>query len=117
MRSATVAWRAIGANALLPGPHLVAARLGPSIPMSEVAHVASGLYVREYIDGRAPGAAPYLRVDNVRAFVPNLSDGDVVFVNADLVSSYERVSVQAGDVVIPRTSLCPEPGDVLNFER
>lgn len=104
MMATTVTWSNLGADALLPGPHLVAIKLGPSVAMSDIAGIASGLYVPDYVSHDSVGAVPYLRVDNVREFVPNMSSGDVVFVNADTVPSYDRVSVRAGDVILPRTA-------------
>lgn len=104
MRLAHALWNEVGWRALLPRQHVIAEVLGETTPLGEIAEIASGLYVRRYISPDTPGAVPYLRVDNVREFVPNMTDGDVVYVNADLVPSYERVSVKAGDVVIPRTA-------------
>lgn len=104
MMATSVAWDVVERGGLLPGPHLVEAKLGPSVPMADVATIASGLYVRNYVFSEDPGAVPYLRVNNVREFIPNMSSGDVVYVNADMVSSYDRVSVRAGDVVLPRTA-------------
>ena len=64
--------------------------------------VASGVYAKEYTAAEALGAVPYLRVNNVREYIPNLTARDLKHV-VPHESWGSRVCISAGDVVISRT--------------
>lgn len=72
-------------------------------PLAELFDIASGAYVSRYVSRDEGGAVPYLRVDNVRSYVPNLTEPDVVYIAAPTGAEGRRIAVSAGDVVIART--------------
>ncbi|MBV0901402.1 restriction endonuclease subunit S [Haloarcula salina] len=70
-----------------------------TVSIGDCAKVASGSYIPEYVsDG-----TPYLRVGNIGEFQFNLNDEDTEFVDPDHPDLTDRVFVEEGDVVIPRT--------------
>lgn len=99
-----VPWAEVEGDAILARRYADGSKRGACWALGEVADIASGLYVSEYVPEDTGGAKPYLRVDNVRAFLPNLTGPDLVHVRADLVPGYARVSVRVSDVVIARTA-------------
>lgn len=102
MNARSVPWAEIDLSWLLPKRYLSDVQ-GSTVPLASLVEIASGGYVDGYRSAGESGARPYLRVDNVRAFVPNVTDGDVVFVDSASVPGLDRVSVKAGDIVIART--------------
>ena len=104
MKANTVPWHEIQGDAILARRYTDTAVRRASWPLGEIVELASGLYVSEYVPANTPGAKPYLRVDNVRTALPNLTAVDMENVRADLVPGYARVSVRVGDVVIARTA-------------
>jgi type I restriction enzyme S subunit len=104
MKHSMVDWRDVQGEALLAKRYVGEYRGEDFWPLGDVIDVASGLYVRKYVSEGTDGSVPYIRVDNVRAFLPNLTVGDVEHVVADDVPGFERVSVRKGDVVIARTA-------------
>ena len=81
------------------------------VRLKELCHISSGLYVRNYIDS----GTHFLRVDNIRPFLIQLNDDDVVYVDESNVP--DRCKVREGDVIISRTgtlgkaSVCPKQLD------
>ena len=104
MLAATIAWGEQVEAQILPRAHLLRQSLGRTIALGEICDISSGLYVKTYVGAESEGAVPYIRVDTVRAFVPNLSTGDLAYVDARHIPSLDRVTVSCGDVVLPRTA-------------
>lgn len=104
MRARQVQWSEVDGDAILPRRYADAPRDLKMWKLGDVVDMASGLYVSEYVAATEERSRPYLRVDNVRSFLPNLTGPDLVHVRADLVPGYQRVSVRVGDVVIARTA-------------
>ncbi|MCB9567060.1 MAG: hypothetical protein H6710_07610 [Myxococcales bacterium] len=106
MRAATIPWEALAGEPLLPRRHLgaiaIATANADAIAVAELCEVSSGIYSEAYVAPEAEGAIPYLRVNNVRALVPNLTPGDLVHVRFQPEWG-ERARARVGDVVIART--------------
>ena len=76
----------------------------PFARLGDAVEIASGQYVAGYAPDGEPTAVPYLRVDNVRGHVLNLTPDDVAGVTAgDAADVPDRCRVLPGDVVIART--------------
>ena len=76
----------------------------PFSRLGDLVDVSSGQYVSGYVPGAEEGATPYLRVDNVRGYVLNLTPGDLAMVSGEASADVpERCLTQVGDVVISRT--------------
>lgn len=103
MKVKTVPWAEIETGVVLPRRYMVERAANEGWRLGELADIASGTYVKRYCSSSARGVRPYLRVDNVRQFLPNLNPEDVAFVNEADVPGLQRVSVAEGDVVIART--------------
>ena len=82
---------------------VLATAAGETRCLGDLFDIASGAYVADYVSKESRGAVPYLRVDNVRPYVPNLTDADVEWVSAPAGAELKRISAAAGDVVIART--------------
>lgn len=102
MRSAIVEWSRIAGTHFLPRRYIDEVSVEDAIEIGELCDIASGVYADEYVSGSARGAVPYLRVNNVREFVPNVTPCDVEHV-ALRRDWGDRVCVAAGDVIIART--------------
>jgi type I restriction enzyme S subunit len=76
-----------------------------AVSLGELCCIESGQYVDWYVPEGSPGGniRPYLRVDNIRPFVANMSRADLAFVHRDHPAVLPRSIVQASDVVIART--------------
>jgi hypothetical protein len=70
-------------------------------PLSDVAAISSGIYMRHY----AAEGVPYLRVDNIRRLVMNCTREDLVFVSKEEVERYipERCRGRKQDILVART--------------
>jgi hypothetical protein len=60
----------------------------------------SGVYIEEYVQKNV--GKPYLRVDNIREFICNLNEADVVYVSSSQTKP-SRVIVRDSDVLLART--------------
>jgi hypothetical protein len=89
----------------MPGRYRIKTSVGLNRTLASIGEIASGCYAPRYIPSAAIGSLPYLRVDNVREFVPNLSPRDLVYVDPTDFTPTERqrVTLLAGDVVVSRT--------------
>lgn len=101
MKARLIDWVGVDPVHMLPKRYVDRWQTQDGVSLGSLCDVASGLYVDEYV-ARGATTAPYLRVNNVREFAPNLSPDDLVHVVPD-VAWGDRVRVQAGDVVIART--------------
>jgi len=102
MRSAIVEWSRVAGTHLLPKRYVDEVIVEDPVQVGEICDIASGAYVEEYIARDSTGSVPYLRVNNVREFVPNVSPCDVQYV-APRRGWGDRECVAAGDVIIART--------------
>ena len=76
----------------------------PFVRLGDAVEIASGQYVAGYAPDGDPTAVPYLRVDNVRGHVLNLTPDDLARVmDGDADNVPDRCRVLPGDVVIART--------------
>ncbi len=102
MRFASVTWDHIEGTHFLPKRYIDLVQVKDAIPLSDICDIASGIYADEYVSKYSRISVPYLRVNNVREFVPNVTPGDVEYV-VPRKDWGERVCVAAGDVIIART--------------
>lgn len=102
MRFASVTWDHIAGTYFLPKRYIDLVQVEDAILLSDICDIASGIYADEYVSEYHRSSVPYLRVNNVREFVPNVTPCDVEYV-VPQKDWGERVCVAAGDVVIART--------------
>lgn len=103
MRIATMPWSSIEGLELLPKRYLCTLGFSTEWRLGDLVDIASGEYVSEYCVLNTPGALKYIRVDNVRQFLPNLSEPDLVYIAPNTITHGDRVIVRSGDVVLSRT--------------
>jgi len=103
MKTASIAWNEISNYQLLPKPYLNMLTFSEYWKIGDICDIASGMYVPEYCSPNTAGAKYYLRVDNVRQFLPNLSQADLAYVDSRLLSNTDRVTVHSGDIILART--------------
>jgi type I restriction enzyme, S subunit len=69
-------------------------------PLSEVAEIGSGMYLKDY----SASGVPYIRVDNVRRFFLSMASNDIAFIEpAKAKRVPDRCAIATNDVVISRT--------------
>lgn len=102
MRFAIVEWSRVAGTHFLPKRYIDDVTVENAIQIRELCEIASGVYADGYVARSAEGAVPYLRVNNVREFVPNVTPCDVEHV-VPRRDWGDRVCVAAGDVIIART--------------
>jgi restriction endonuclease S subunit len=102
MRVALVEWTRIVGTHFLPKRYIDPITIMPAVQLGDICDIASGVYADAYAPKTSCGGLPYLRVNNVREFVPNLTPCDVehVIPKDDWGA---RVCVAVGDVLIART--------------
>jgi hypothetical protein len=102
VRAAPVAFGRIVGTRLLPKRYVDDVRVADASTIGDLCDISSGVYADTYVPAAARGAVAYVRVNNVREFVPNLTPCDVEHVMFKPEWG-ERVRAAAGDVVIART--------------
>jgi len=102
MKFAFIDWTHISGTHLLPRRYMDQVPLEEAVELQYLCEIASGVYADEYVSPTAKGAVPYLRVNNVREFVPNITPCDLEYV-VPRPEWGNHVVVAHGDVVIART--------------
>jgi hypothetical protein len=102
VKFAVVEWSRVAGTHLLPKRYVDQVDVEDAVQIDGVCDVASGVYSDSYSPATTRGAVPYLRVNNVREFVPNVTPCDLEYVipRSDWGN---RVCVAHGDVIIART--------------